>query len=803
MDSYTRIASECQIPDRDDPNIDTLQLVQNWLETKCPFGWTMVVDNLDDRAGFLERSEDSETNKALCEYVPQTAQGAILYTTRSRDIGIDLSPGKDPIMVQYLKFDEAQALLGESLVCAAPEADQFGLFEGLDYLPLAIDQAAAFMVKRSKRVADYLILIRDGSRRSNILSQKGNHHGRAERSSESVVSTWWVTFRLIKRENPRAAELLAMMSLLDRHEIPVSMLQDPDEGLFGFEEAIGLLEDFSLITTFSGATLCNEHTLELLSKMTYNDTRNSLVFGEMHGLVRESTKAWLSQSEANAAQTATKTLRSIGRCFLAASRTSLRLCDLMYPHVNASLNYNPNIFAASKQQFQESPHSIIGRAELLERMSIYLQVRGKFEQSEQNALLAMEIRRKYLGEHDESNLDSLENYATTLLLSAKWTEARDVRSQVLHTREEVLGYQNTQTLKSLGHSGRMLAEMGNLEGAERLLYRSLLGQRQIHLKNHGNKQSYRVLISTMTSLASVFMKQGEHQHALNLLYEAYDFDIRRPTHPNLIWNIMIQLAECYCQLGEYESAHGLIERVSNIYRESFGSTHPYSFQPRRELATLLWAEGRCDEAEELLENLFGDWVKVDHSDGKMCTSVLRCIGDMQYSRGKFEEAEETFKRGLQTAVDSRQEGFPDRAYFGFAFREGIRQCQEIRGQLEEAKACMLSSELESTLDSEGAPEARKWKNKGNDSMTKPRFEKSVAASVEKSEVGTENAEIDDDDTQKASYNLAYSLYKQQRYEEAYELGEVILAREKRTKGWRNRTTQTCMMSLARNAKKLG
>ena len=802
MDSYKRIASEYQLSGRGDPTVNVLQLVQDWLDTKCPFDWFMVVDNVDDRAGFLERSEHSETSKALCEYVPQSTRGTILYTTRSRDIGFDLSPDKDPIMVKCLGFDDAGALLGETLISDSSKDDQLALFDILDYLPLAISQAAAFMIKRRKGVAEYLILIRDESTRSQILSRKGHHHGRAERSSESVVSTWWVTFRSIKRENPRAAELLAMMSLLDRHAIPVSMLQNPDEGIFGFEEAIGLLEDFSLITTFSGATLCNEQTLQVLSQMTYNDTRNSLVFGEMHGLVQESTKAWLSQSEANAAQTATKTLRSMGRCFLVASETSLRLCDLLYPHVNASLNYNTKLFAASKEQFQESPHSIIGRAEVLEKMSIHLQFRGKFEHSERDALLAIEIRRTYLGEHDETTLDSLENYATTLFFSTKWKEARDVRSQVLHTREGALGYQSTQTFWSLSQLGKMLADMGNLKGAERLLCRSLLGQRQIHLKNPENKQSRRGLISTMTSLASVFMEQGEHQHALNLLYEAYHFDTRRPTHPSVFWNISIQLVECYCQFGKYEFAHGLIEHVSDAYRGTFDSTNPVSFRPRRELATLLWAEGRCDEAEELLENLFGDWVKVDDSDDKMCTSVLRFIADMQYSRGKFEEAEETFERGLQIVVDGRQEGSPDRAYFELSFREGIRQCQEIRGQLEEAKACMLPSELKSTLDREGAPEAKKWRHKGKNSMTTSRFEKSVAASVEKLQVRTENPGRDDDDTQKARYDLAYSLYKQQRYEESYELGQVLLAREKRTKGWRNRTTQTCVMSLARNARKL-
>ena len=97
IESYKRIASECQIPDRDDPSSDTLQLVRDWLESSYPSGWLMVVDSVDDRAMFFEQNEKSATEKPLIEYMPQTSKGTIIYTTRSRDVGVDLSPRNDPI----------------------------------------------------------------------------------------------------------------------------------------------------------------------------------------------------------------------------------------------------------------------------------------------------------------------------------------------------------------------------------------------------------------------------------------------------------------------------------------------------------------------------------------------------------------------------------------------------------------------------------------------------------------------------------------------------------------------------------
>ena len=135
----------------------------------------MVVDNVDDRAMFFEEDENGTTNKALIEYIPQSAKGSVIYTTRSRDVGIELSPDYDPIAVPSLDFSEAQSLLGKKITDSSTEDDQIALCEELAYLPLAISQAAAYMTKRRKRVADYLKLLGDDSTKAQLLSQKGYH----------------------------------------------------------------------------------------------------------------------------------------------------------------------------------------------------------------------------------------------------------------------------------------------------------------------------------------------------------------------------------------------------------------------------------------------------------------------------------------------------------------------------------------------------------------------------------------------------------------------------------------------------
>ena len=116
-----------------------LQLVRNFLEAKYECKWLMIVDNVDDRNMFFE--DFSYRDKSLSEYMPQTALGMILYTTRSRDIAIDLDPSRDPIDVPSMNVDDARSLLGARVRAQSTDADQIKLLEELVYLPLAITQA--------------------------------------------------------------------------------------------------------------------------------------------------------------------------------------------------------------------------------------------------------------------------------------------------------------------------------------------------------------------------------------------------------------------------------------------------------------------------------------------------------------------------------------------------------------------------------------------------------------------------------------------------------------------------------------
>jgi hypothetical protein len=63
--SYASIAEEFHLSGRDDPRVDVLQLVRNWLESQYQMPWLMIIDNVDDAHIF----DKTENGKSALEYL--------------------------------------------------------------------------------------------------------------------------------------------------------------------------------------------------------------------------------------------------------------------------------------------------------------------------------------------------------------------------------------------------------------------------------------------------------------------------------------------------------------------------------------------------------------------------------------------------------------------------------------------------------------------------------------------------------------------------------------------------------------
>ncbi|KAF9698264.1 hypothetical protein EKO04_003931 [Ascochyta lentis] len=166
-EAYKDIADRLQLPGRSDPKANVLRLVSEWLRDEANGRWVMVLYNVNDVDTFFpsrKRQRDKADAGAqisqtpLATYLPQSRNGAILVTSRSKDAATRLVGGYNKTMeVLAMNEDEGLQLLRNKLRDPPVKESAVALLHALDCIPLAVAQAAAYINRRARiTVAGYL-----------------------------------------------------------------------------------------------------------------------------------------------------------------------------------------------------------------------------------------------------------------------------------------------------------------------------------------------------------------------------------------------------------------------------------------------------------------------------------------------------------------------------------------------------------------------------------------------------------------------------------------------------------------------
>ncbi|KAJ5448231.1 hypothetical protein N7445_003052 [Penicillium cf. griseofulvum] len=166
--SFRDIANQVKIPGRQNPQINIFDLVKNWLQEEKRGRWVLILDNVDDYE-FLRKSPVTSqggpenhlmnvSTKPLLEYLPRHSNGFIIITSRTREVALKLVDYKDLIEVKPMERSEALKLLERKLEQPSKSDDSRHLVEELEFIPLAIVQAASYIRNRAPRysVSQYL-----------------------------------------------------------------------------------------------------------------------------------------------------------------------------------------------------------------------------------------------------------------------------------------------------------------------------------------------------------------------------------------------------------------------------------------------------------------------------------------------------------------------------------------------------------------------------------------------------------------------------------------------------------------------
>ncbi|KAI9672993.1 MAG: hypothetical protein M1817_003157 [Caeruleum heppii] len=168
------------------------------------------------------------------------------------------------------------------------------LVDVLGHIPLAITQAAAFLSMFNMSLQQYLTTLKkDNANLRDFLSEELKCTDRESEYPNSIFLTWRASFNQIRREDPRAADLLACMAVLDRSGVFTNHLRRKTDTDLTYLKALGTLQAFDLIqaSEYSG-NRCPGWMPAIRIRVEEVKPPEKPIF-VMHRLVRLSTQAWL------------------------------------------------------------------------------------------------------------------------------------------------------------------------------------------------------------------------------------------------------------------------------------------------------------------------------------------------------------------------------------------------------------------------------------------------------------------------------------------------------------------------------
>nr|XP_036584644.1 Kinesin light chain 5 [Colletotrichum truncatum]KAF6794162.1 Kinesin light chain 5 [Colletotrichum truncatum] len=501
-ESYRNIANVLALPRRHDPDIDILALVRDWLQREDAGTWLMIVDNADDMEVFFSKESDQyDAQLPVASYLPKTETGKILVTSRSWDAAERLT-GNGKAILKVPTMEEAQTLqlLKKKLGSDIDEAAALRLIQTLEYIPLAVSQAAAYIHKRSGRVTiqSYLEEFQKSENRKGTLlrSDRGDIR-RYEGVSNSVIVTWQVTFEQIKREQPRAAGLLSLMSYFQAQNIPEYMLHDYKISAADAKESDNEGEEIGSSDDF-------EDDLDVLRGYSLVTLTSTLGFCEMHSLVQFCTKIWISKF-GDSRRCERLFLKSASLHFPSGVFETWEQSQILMPHIQPLL--------------EDEPIEDRGRlewSELLTNVSWYILMQGEYDRAEAVVQEAVRVRKDILGPEHPSTLTSMANLASTYRNQGRWEEAEKLEVQVMETSVTKLGADHPSTLSSMANLAATYWNQGRWEEAEKLEVQVMETRVTKLGADHPDT------LSSMANLAFTWKDQGRRDDAIQLLQDCVD-----------------------------------------------------------------------------------------------------------------------------------------------------------------------------------------------------------------------------------------------------------------------------------------
>ncbi len=529
----------------------TINAVREWLRVNDK--WLLIFDN-------AERPED------ISPYLPQSTLGHVLITSRhSAWIGT-----AEPLDIEIMPPDEAIAFLlkrtdSEDKETAAELAKELG------YLPLALEQAGAYIEQTAGSLTGYLKLFRD-----NQTKIFGEDAAKPSMDYEqTILTTWTAALEKVQEQSPEAIELMNLCAFLAPDDIPKEMLIEGAKHLpetlaeavkepLLFNRALTALRNFSLIEARDDGLSIHRLLQAVIREQLTEDAQETL------------------------AEAAVEIVNGIFPGEVTTNIESWPICARLLPHAQAS--------ASEAEERKVAPEAT---SRLQNQAGVYLQGRAQFAEAKALYKRALKICEEAHGFEHPNVAATVSNLGEALREEGYLIEAKQCFERALKIDEKAYGPDHPNVATDVNNLGNVLRAQGDLAGAKRYFERALKSDEKAYGPDHPE------VAIDVNNLGNVLREQGNLTGAKKCFERALKIDEKAygPDHPSV--------AICVNNLGnvlydtrDLAGAKECFERSLRINEKAYGPDHPSVAVRVNNLGMVLKEEGDLTKARKYFERAY-------------------------------------------------------------------------------------------------------------------------------------------------------------------------------------------------------
>jgi tetratricopeptide (TPR) repeat protein len=443
-------------------------------------------------------------------------------------------------------------------------------------LPLAVEQAAAFMEQTGVGLGEYLAVYR---RDREVLLGKGEPVA----AGATVDATVGLASQQVAQRSPAAAELLALCAFLAAEAIPHRLLRAKPQVLprrlrrvvaeeLAYGEAVGVLHGFSLLELEPAGV-------------------------GVHRLVQAVTRRRLDPRERAAWAARAVTLLLAAWPEESWLPAAWPWCGQLLPHALAAAEHAEQLGTARE-----------ATGALLNQVGLYRAGRAELPAARATLERALAIKEAaYEADHSQVAV-TLDNLGLVLGELGELAAARARLERALAIRELAYGPDHPQLARTLTNLGNVLAELGKLPQAHAYHERALAIFEAAYGSDHPQ------VAVTLTNLGLVLRQLGKLPQARARLERA--LGIREatygPNHPEVA-RTLGNLGGVLRQLGALPEARARLERALAIFEAAYGSDHLLVARTLTNLGVVLRQLGELQQAQACEQRAQAIRQKLDRS----------------------------------------------------------------------------------------------------------------------------------------------------------------------------------------------